>query len=256
MKQMNPRLGVMTTSWDDGHPCDMRVADLLEKHRIAGTFYVPRRAETETMTAASLRRLSCRFEIGAHTLDHVLLTKIPVETAWQEVSGSKSWIEDQTGTACRMFCPPRGRFDRRHVAMARQAGFIGLRSIELASLDLPSPNDGLVIMPTTLQAFPHSAGAYLRNTCKRGSARNLLGYLLHGRASDWAGTARKFLERFAARGGVFHLWGHSWEIEQANQWQRLDEVLGMMSTYAARARCLANGRICITALAAGPRGVS
>ena len=26
-------------------------------------------------------------------------------------------------------------------------------------------------------------------------------------------------------GGVFHLWGHSWEIDQHKDWQRLEHVL-------------------------------
>ena len=30
------------------------------------------------------------------------------------------------------------------------------------------------------------------------------------------------------RGGVFHLWGHSWELEQTAQWQRLDAVLRLL----------------------------
>jgi hypothetical protein len=31
----------ITTSWDDGHPSDLRLADLLHKHSLRGTFYVP-----------------------------------------------------------------------------------------------------------------------------------------------------------------------------------------------------------------------
>ena len=39
---MNRKL-VVTTSWDDGYPADLRVAELLAKHGVAGTFYVPNR---------------------------------------------------------------------------------------------------------------------------------------------------------------------------------------------------------------------
>ena len=67
---MNPAVYI-TTSWDDGHPLDLRVAELLTKHRIGGTFYIPRIAEKETMSAAHIRQLSLAFEIGAHTLHHV-----------------------------------------------------------------------------------------------------------------------------------------------------------------------------------------
>ena len=35
----------ITTSWDDGHPLDLRVAELLAKYGLQGTFYVPMTAE-------------------------------------------------------------------------------------------------------------------------------------------------------------------------------------------------------------------
>jgi hypothetical protein len=33
------------------------------------------------------------------------------------------------------------------------------------------------------------------------------------------------LERTAQLGGTFHLWGHSWEIEQENLWGVLERFL-------------------------------
>jgi peptidoglycan/xylan/chitin deacetylase (PgdA/CDA1 family) len=241
----------LTTSWDDGNPCDLRIAEMLAKHGIPGTFYVPRQAETGTMNLAQLRELSRGFEIGAHTLGHVVLTDAPAEQAWQEIAGSKSWIEDQTGAACSMFCPPRGRYRRDHLRMVREAGFIGLRSVELASLHYPRRGEGLLIMPTSVQAFPHRRGAYLRNITKRGALRNFWLYVLNARAADWVAMARNLLGRVAARGGVFHLWGHSWEIRQEGQWQRLDDVLRLMACYAPPVLRLENGEICAAVAATG-----
>jgi len=45
-------------------------------------------------------------------------------------------------------------------------------------------------------------------------------------------------------GGVFHLWGHSWEVQQTGQWQRLDEVLRFMGEFASEAPSLTNGELC------------
>ena len=36
-------------------------------------------------------------------------------------------------------------------------------------------------------------------------------------------------DRVMVRGGVFHLWGHSWEIENHKDWQRLEAVLKYIS---------------------------
>src|SRR6266481_3829885 len=96
----------ITTSWDDGHPLDLRVADLLAKHGLNGTFYIPKAADNETMSATDIRDLMVAFEIGAHTLKHVALTGATEKQAWHEIADSKSWIEDNTGRPCRMFCPP------------------------------------------------------------------------------------------------------------------------------------------------------
>ncbi|MGH7837447.1 MAG: polysaccharide deacetylase family protein, partial [Candidatus Binataceae bacterium] len=62
----------MTTSWDDGHPLDLRVAELLAAHGVRGTFYVPVRASADSlMKPADLRRLrNLGMEIGAHTVSH------------------------------------------------------------------------------------------------------------------------------------------------------------------------------------------
>lgn len=42
----------ITTSWDDGHPLDLRVAELLSEYHLQGTFYVPIAAEAGTITPA------------------------------------------------------------------------------------------------------------------------------------------------------------------------------------------------------------
>src|SRR5467141_345594 len=88
----------ITTSWDDGHPLDLRVAELLTKYGLRGTFYVPRTAEHGTMTTAQIRELNAAFELGAHTLHHVVLTGATRQEAWQEIAGSKSWLEDNAGS--------------------------------------------------------------------------------------------------------------------------------------------------------------
>jgi hypothetical protein len=64
-------LRVVTTSWDDGDPRDLRVADLLRSRDLPGTFYVPMVGPKgrKTLAAADLRTLcSTNFEIRAHTV--------------------------------------------------------------------------------------------------------------------------------------------------------------------------------------------
>src|SRR5215469_6765595 len=100
----------ITTSWDDGHPLDLRLADLLRRHNISATFYIPRSAPHGVLNEAQIRELSESFEIGAHTLDHVFLTEVDDARASRQIRDSKAWLEDVTGRPCTMFCPPAGKY--------------------------------------------------------------------------------------------------------------------------------------------------
>jgi peptidoglycan/xylan/chitin deacetylase (PgdA/CDA1 family) len=234
----------LTTSWDDGHPSDLRLAEMLARHGLTGTFYIPKSIETGVMQESDIRRLSSDFEIGAHTLNHVFLANADDDTARAEIAGSKKWVEDLTGRPCPMFCPPGGRYKYRHIPMFRDAGYTGIRSVEFLSIETPRLRGGLAEMPTTLQAFPHPARNYLKNLTKRAAVANFWLYALHGRSRNWATLARRLLQRTLRVGGVFHLWGHSWELDQAGLWTRLDDVLKMMGDVRDRAPCLTNGRLC------------
>ena len=234
----------ITTSWDDGNPLDFRIAGLLAKYGLAATFYIPREASTGVMPESAVRELSQSFEIGAHTLRHVFLDSASDEICENEIRDSRSWVEQVTGMPCSMFCPPGGKFAAKHLVMAERAGYLGLRSVELLSLDLPRKHGGLRIMPTTLQAHPHPLTAYARNIVRRHAWRNLWLYVLHGRTTEWERLAESLLEVLRRDGGVFHLWGHSWELQQTGQWQRLEEVLRLISQMPGEIRRVTNGELC------------
>lgn len=234
----------ITTSWDDGHPSDFRLAEMLAKYRLRGTFYIPREAQTGTMPPAQVRELASLVELGAHTMHHVFLDRASDAVARREIVESKAWIEEMSGRRCELFCPPGGKFDTVHLQMIREAGFVGIRTVELLSLDFPRPAGDLLLMPTTLQAFPHNGLRYLRNAYKRRAPGNLWRYITHGIGRDWPRLAESLLRNVVKNGGVFHLWGHSWELEVTAQWQRLEEVFSMMGNYAAQVPCLTNSQIC------------
>lgn len=234
----------ITTSWDDGHPLDLRVAALLSKYGIAGTFYVPAATERETMSVAQLRELAAAFEIGAHTLHHIDLTRATDQIARQEIADSKAWVEDNTGVPCACFCPPIGGYKSRHLHMIRRAGYLAVRSAEFLSLDLPRPQAGLLLMPTTVQAFPHRLSAFARNAIKRRAVTNLWRYIVYGCAAEWPTLAELLLCHAITRGGVFHLWGHSWELQDFGQWQRLTDLLHFMGGLARLAPAVTNGQLC------------
>ena len=63
------------------------------------------------------------------------------------------------------------------------------------------------------------------------------------RSRDWKRVARSILLETVACGGVFHLWGHSWELDGTGQWDRLDDMMRLMSEYSSQAPALTNGEL-------------
>jgi peptidoglycan/xylan/chitin deacetylase (PgdA/CDA1 family) len=244
----NHAASLVTTSWDDGHPLDLRIADLLERYGLTGTFYIPRNVGWPTMTAGEIRELGSRFEVGAHTLDHIALNRAPDDEALRQLSGSREWIEEVTGKPCRIFCFPGGQYRREQLPLVRGAGYLAARTVELLSTDLPCRAGGLVLIPTTVQAYPHSPLAYTRNALKRLSLVNLFRTRAFFSWRNWCELGLALLERTLGQGGVFHLWGHSWEIEQEHQWDPLEELLAMIAANKDKVTCLTNSELASYAL--------
>jgi peptidoglycan-N-acetylglucosamine deacetylase len=233
-----------TTSWDDGSLQDTRLADLLVRHQVPATFYIPRHADRPVLSESEIRRLSQQFEIGGHTINHVVLTRIPDHQAQQEVLSCKNWLEDVTGRHCSMFCFPAGNFATRHLQFVAEAGYAGARTVELMSVDRPRRSGGIALMPTTLQVFDHDCAAYLRNFAKRGAVRNLWTFAVHGHASRWFDSATRLLRRAALNGGVFHLWGHSWELDQYQHWSELERFFEFVRTSGLTPQNVVNSALC------------
>ena len=98
---------LVTTSWDDGHPSDLRLAEMLAERGLKATFYIPRSSQRPTLTPEQIRRIAARFEIGAHTLDHVVLTDLPPDECAPADRQSKKWVRNVTGQPCDV-CAPSG----------------------------------------------------------------------------------------------------------------------------------------------------
>jgi glycosyltransferase involved in cell wall biosynthesis/peptidoglycan/xylan/chitin deacetylase (PgdA/CDA1 family) len=234
----------LTTSWDDGHPLDFRIAELLAKYGLPGTFYVPHTAQRAVMCPQQVQELSSAFEIGAHTLDHVAIHGFADAEASRQLSGSREWIEDITGKKCVVFCFPKGKFKSSQLRLVREAGFRAARTVELLSTAAPRSVGGLRLIPTTIQAFPHLRSAYLKNAAKRLPSSHLMPLSAAMFQTDWVALANRLLLQTLECGGVFHLWGHSWEIEEQNQWAQLEQVLQTISRYRDRLSGVTNSELC------------
>jgi len=149
-------------SIDDGHPSDMRLAAMLQRHALRATFYVPIRNSEgpPVMTAAQLRALDSTFDIGSHTLEHRFLATLDARAARRQIGDGKAALEDMLGHAVQGFCYPGGKYQPVHCQMVRAAGFTYARTTQNLRVDAGAlPFE----IPTTLQFYPHARVVMARN---------------------------------------------------------------------------------------------
>lgn len=220
----SPPQAIVTTSWDDGEERDLRLADLLRKHDVPATFYpCPVVPTGRVLEHSSIRQLSSSFEIGAHTMSHADLTRISPSHALSEMRESKARLEDICGSPITMFCFPCGRYNRTVTDLVAQAGFAAARTND--AFRLRTPLDG-PLLHVTLQAYPHTRFIHVRHAAHHGNWPGLFTYLVRAsRASDWTRVAQLLLRHALRHGGIWHLWGHSWEIDVLGLWGPLEEVV-------------------------------
>jgi len=216
---------IVTTSWDDGGRGDLKLAELLRSRGIRGTFYVPITPyRGRALDRAELRALSCEdFEIGAHGFSHKLLWGLPAEELAGEVGPCKPILEDILGTEVRMFSYPWGRYDSNLVRALKEARYCGARTVRMLATRLDfNPFE----MPTTVQIFPHPRSNYLRNVAR---ARKLEGWQVYlaqrERLGNWLELGKRLFDSVLQNGGIWHLYGHSWEIDELGLWEDLEQIL-------------------------------
>jgi len=73
----------------------------------------------------------------------------------------------------------------------------------------------------------------------------LFGFILKNNLVNkrWDEVAIRTLEFTVANGGIWHLWGHSWEIEATGDWTRLEKVLQKISTLPAEVQKVTNRQL-------------
>jgi len=218
----------VTTSWDDGSAEDFRIADLLAKYGLPGCFYIPRtNPERSVISEAEIKELASAYEIGGHTLRHLPLTSLPSAEARREIHDGKQWLDQLIGRATQSFCYPCGKFTDEHAREVAAAGFTGARTADWMCLE---PTSDVYRIAPSLHMYPHSLPIHVAHCLRRGHHRALGRYLLRfaapTRPSQLAEAMLDFIEQ---HGGVFHIWGHGWEIAEHDLWSELELILASIA---------------------------
>jgi peptidoglycan-N-acetylglucosamine deacetylase len=229
---------VLTTSWDDGHRSDVRLARLLREYGLKATFYISPEnqefAKGDLLTPQEIRDIACHFEIGAHTVTHPSLPAISAEQALREIVESKVKLEQITGSAVNTFCYPRGDYTDLDVQLVKVAGFRYARTVERYTFSLNDPYKA----GTSLHIYNYGLGYELWRTARFLRYRPVEAW----RCLKWGVLGRTMFDYVLDEGGIFHIWGHSWEVDKNNDWKRLEDFFQYVSGHP-KVKYVTNGEL-------------
>lgn len=200
---------------------------MLKKYNLQGTFYIPRQnMERPVMNPVQVQELSKHFEVGGHTLNHTKLYSEDPQRMEKEIYGSFQWLKSLLGNDPVCFCFPGGVCSSSASATVFRCGFKVARSTELFCTSMPASKKPL---STTLQVYEHTRCEYVRHLIKRNRWPHLIKWLcMHSRIT-LAHLAEQYLAEAGRHNGCFHLWGHSWEIEEFGLWQKLEDIFKILA---------------------------
>lgn len=126
-------------SFDDGYENNYKYAlPILKKYNFKATIFLvyntlnktnifdkPFHQPTNKMLTYSevYKLIKNGIEIGSHTLNHPILTKVSINTARKEITDSKTNIEKRFGINIKVFCYPHGKYNSNIKVLVKQAGY-------------------------------------------------------------------------------------------------------------------------------------
>lgn len=188
----------LTMSFDDGKLADIRLAELFKKHGIKATFhYNSANIGKETfVTAEDIKKISEYHEIACHGVTHAFLDKIPANFAVEEILEDKKALEKITGKLVRGLSYPYGTYTDDVLKMLPLLGIEYSRTTANTN-SCYLPDNFLEWHPTCHQA--------------------------HDIDKMW----NKLL-KFNKHIRLLYIWGHSYEFDKDNNWERIEKFCEMI----------------------------
>ena len=208
------RRKALTLSYDDGVEQDITLMGLLEKYGVHCTFNLNSGAyppEGTTYPAGTIHRrmpaskVSALYrnplaEVAGHSYTHPFLEQIAPSQAMQEILDDRTALEKQFGRMIRGFAYPYGTYNDTVVELLRAAGIVYARTVE-SHHSFAIPKDWLRLGATCHHDDPmlmELADKFVNETPER---------------SSW----------------LFYLWGHSYEFEANQNWDRIETFFKTVS---------------------------
>ncbi len=203
----------LTFSYDDGVKSDIRFVELLNRYGMKGTFNLnsgrypdengmspsgnPSRAMTKEEATALFA--DGRHEVAVHSLTHPWLETLPPSAATYEIIKDRENLEEQFGRIVRGMAYPFGTYSDQVVDVLKACGIVYSRTT-ISTEKFKMPTDWLRL-PTTC----------------------------HHKNKRLMELAREFVEKpVRSQPFLFYLWGHTYEFDDDNNWEVIEEFTDFM----------------------------
>jgi peptidoglycan/xylan/chitin deacetylase (PgdA/CDA1 family) len=191
-------------------------------------------------SASQVREIAEGFDIGGHTYHHVDLTAVSEQEASREISDGKKRLEDIVDRKLLSFCYPYGYTNSRVSNTVKEAGFLGARTTGLLSRQI----DDLFRMKTTVYTARQWPTHLFKESYFARDRTFFYFVVTNGLfLQPWYRIALKTLEFVVENGGVWHMWGHSWEVDKNDDWSHLESVLREISMLTETIQRVDNSRL-------------
>lgn len=229
------------TSVDDTSRHNIRLARILNELGLKATFFLNTGGIGREMTPGDVKQLSEWNEIGAHGVSHKSLTNLSKSEISYEIIASKNYLEKLTRKSITSFAYPYGFYNKTVINILQECGFQCGRTIAMFHTNINYPfkiGVTCVTDPITVKYFMiHHTKRFFEDSKHIKhliNLRALLTLTLKDPASlgRWDILIKKILahlESFRHENMMFHLLIHADNIARRNEWDRLKEILTLLS---------------------------
>lgn len=209
-------------SWDDGALEDQKLFELHEKYEIPGMFFIPTRNREgrKVITPDIMRSSESQYiQFGGHTDNHTYLTQIPIDKVEAEVLNNKEYLEDVLGHNIPDFCLPGGKYNSDVLEIVYKF-YSTIRTADTMNFSYKKG-----ILKPAIHFYPRGSKSLLGNALRNKSYSQALYVALHYK-NAYFDLISNMIERESKKNdSVVMIWGHSWEIEEYQLWDRLEKFM-------------------------------
>ena len=197
----------LTFSYDDAGAADRHLVELFAKFGMKATFNLISGSitnpETHGIRADEVRSLYIEngHEVACHTFSHPHLERMSIQDQYGEIMRDRELLEKASGTIVRGLAYPFGTYNRETFTAMDTASVVYGRTAG-ASGNFLLPDNFKVWIPTTHH-----------NECEPMVKR----FLYNVEKAPWRA------------GGVLYIWGHSYEFDVDDTWNRFEDFLKLIS---------------------------